>query len=817
LSFWPHYNPAGEDRVNLRKYWETFFYPDYAQSGTDFSQRSFGDGGYLDNKPFSYATRSLMRRRGTLPVKRKLVYIDPSPEQLKSQPAEQAKPDFIRNCMAALLDLPRYETIREDIQVVIERNKLLDTVNALTGPVDQDVERQHERDRARAKKTKPDGKPESPQPLKTYQETGLSERMETDGVGYGTYHRLRVRGVTSKIAGLISRASHLDPESEECQPIRWIIEKWVDEMFAEDPDQGAKVFATPGDQFPEGNTIRPRSTQACFLASFDIEYRMRRIFFLQRRIGDLLRLDPAHPSESADPSRVRLSCPDWLAAIINDTTQMGAFRSELLTIKRGLDEPLSILTGVERATLKSAQIGPMLQQALSTVKDGKAVVPNTSDEARQILRGILEKPDQAETIYKNNRRNVDAIARYIAALFDNEFKKARAQLISLLPHGAPDSKPLEHEKLDGKLAAHAALQGIARQFDYYDAVIFPIQYGTDSGEANRVDIVRISPPDAQQLIDESSTARRKLAGTALFSFGAFLARFWRENDMLWGRLDAAEVLIKSLLQNTPAGTDVALVNNLVNEAQRDILSQTLTLKQRQQLWGFICEAFAASSHGRGNKPPSDVEIRRAVSDLLKELPDLDHRLRTVLRFAGVEKDEELREYFATKYEVRRQLAATEQLRLTARAGRIVSRMLNIVARNRGLTAVQKHTALLPRVAAVVWGLVEISIPRTVGWLLWDDWRHRFYSWGLILLIAGLFWQPLVVAGACILGATLFIDVVRWWIGDLVRATGRWRSVLTLVITAIVAVVLTFCAIGMITSWKWIQSKVSPPAPVHSPP
>ena len=60
-----------------------------------------------------------------------------------------------------------------------------------------------------------------------------------------------------------------------------------------------------------------------------------------------------------------------------------------------------------------------------------------------------------------------------------------------------------------------------------------------------MDIVRISPEDATSLIDERHEppppeGRRKLAGTYLFHFGAFLDRNWRYNDMLWVTVDGLD-------------------------------------------------------------------------------------------------------------------------------------------------------------------------------------------------------------------------------------------------------------------------------------
>ncbi|HKE59699.1 MAG TPA: patatin-like protein, partial [Pyrinomonadaceae bacterium] len=101
------------------------FYRDYLDprgvSTVPFPQRAFGDGGYLDNKPFSYATETLMNRNADVPVDRKLIYIEPSPEHPEDDVDKKQKPDAIENVMKALLSLPRYETIREDIQRVKDR------------------------------------------------------------------------------------------------------------------------------------------------------------------------------------------------------------------------------------------------------------------------------------------------------------------------------------------------------------------------------------------------------------------------------------------------------------------------------------------------------------------------------------------------------------------------------------------------------------------------------------------------------------------------------------------------------------------------
>jgi patatin-related protein len=82
----------------------------------------FADGGYLDNKPFSYATEALRRRRADVPVTRRLLYIEPDPaSDTDHEPARRERPDPYQN-LGDMLSLPRFEPIRQDIATVVERN-----------------------------------------------------------------------------------------------------------------------------------------------------------------------------------------------------------------------------------------------------------------------------------------------------------------------------------------------------------------------------------------------------------------------------------------------------------------------------------------------------------------------------------------------------------------------------------------------------------------------------------------------------------------------------------------------------------------------
>jgi len=196
--------------------------------------RPFSDGGCLDNKPFSYAVQALSHRSTDLPVTRKLMYVEPSPDlPVSNQPS--AAPNFLRNTLDALITLPREETIREDLQRVLERNQLIERVQEITSHLDEDVQEFVGRL----------GGAE-------YQRRTLADEIRDRGPGYAGYHRLKVRAVTDDLAAMLG------------QP--WgAVDAWRREHYSEQD---------------------PERSESAFLLSYDLGYRERRLQFLLRKLSD---------------------------------------------------------------------------------------------------------------------------------------------------------------------------------------------------------------------------------------------------------------------------------------------------------------------------------------------------------------------------------------------------------------------------------------------------------------------------------------------------------------------------------------------------
>lgn len=91
-------------------------------------------------------------------------------------------------------------------------------------------------------------------------------------------------------------------------------------------------------------------------------------------------------------------------------------------------------------------------------------------------------------------------------------------------------------------------------FPLWDARLFPLQRVSGVGEQDEVEIARLSPRDAQLLRPWGCGG--ELAGATRHHLGAFFTRAGRERDYLWGRLDAAEAMIRMLLGRDRTNEDV---------------------------------------------------------------------------------------------------------------------------------------------------------------------------------------------------------------------------------------------------------------------
>jgi len=95
-------------------------------------------------------------------------------------------------------------------------------------------------------------------------------------------------------------------------------------------------------------------------------------------------------------------------------------------------------------------------------------------------------------------------------------------------------------------------------FPIWDALLYPVQAYANLNERDAVRIARLSPREAELLKPTSGTS--KVQGAQFHHAYAFFSRPARENDYLWGRLDAAEAMVRLLLTTTDANGTVKFGN-----------------------------------------------------------------------------------------------------------------------------------------------------------------------------------------------------------------------------------------------------------------
>jgi hypothetical protein len=98
-------------------------------------------------------------------------------------------------------------------------------------------------------------------------------------------------------------------------------------------------------------------------------------------------------------------------------------------------------------------------------------------------------------------------------------------------------------------------------FVFWDIIILPMlgaQRQHKLGELGEIIVDRISPDDATTI--RTGDMARSLRGADFAHFGAFLSRTARENDYLWGRLDAVDRLFDLLV--SACGREVAAALDL---------------------------------------------------------------------------------------------------------------------------------------------------------------------------------------------------------------------------------------------------------------
>jgi patatin-related protein len=720
----------GKDADRWRRFFPAYAAPPsgkrFAPADYDFVDRAFGDGGYLDNKPFGHATEALRSRRGGVPAQRKLVFIEPSPEHLTSAARPGDRPNIFQNVSAAL-SLARYETIRDDLDRVRGRNRLVERVGRIIGGMEDDVRIRRQ---------------ETPEIRPNFGALDLKAMIKLYGVAYGGYHRLKVAGLTDELASLVSRLADFDDRSDEFLAIRYLVRVWRESRFV--------AYLTQQNDPPRCRQIAPpeRQTENQFLAQYDLPYRLRRLEFVLGKIDQLSSIDRVtedlfrQVGEDAPP---------------RTEGERAAFRAELARLRgelRAIYEPLRRGRDLLRERGASNPIAAGVASLAVTQADLHRLLELGSDHERvDFACELLANPGRLAPLQSLAQK----LAEYVYGLTF----EAAVRSTELL--GIPAADPPEPTGGDfAKLAVHL-VRHYYQHYELYDLISYPVLQSSEIGdELDTVDIVRISPEDARSLIDERRSNRRKLAGTKLMNFGAFLDRGWRENDILWGRMDGAERILSTIL---PDGPERA---KLLEEAQLAILEEEFGGTDRDRLCQLLVDGLVAQR----SPDATEAKLRELAARTLGA--EINRKLQATLR-ASLER-ETLLDFFRHSYAVNRDLdphAATQSL---ARSTRVVGKLFEQLSDEYGVGSTP--TLWLTRLARIFWGLVELAVPDSLENIIVRHWLKLLYFFEGLLILAGTLFDENAIqrVGLMALATTAGIHLALLTLGDVLRNGKLWKRI-----------------------------------------
>jgi patatin-related protein len=663
-----------------------------------FRNRSFGDGGILDNKPFAYIMESLASRTSAPMVERKLIYVDPSPENPEAK-AAAGKPDVLAYGLKALTGLPAYEGIRGDINGIIDRNRLIDKVNRITGGIAEDLAALHIESEA--------DNPELRDP--EWENKGLREMLEERKIAYGGYHRLKILLLTEEWTGAIAKALDWQDHPWRLSVLRELFRAW----------RAGKYRLMSG----EG-----RPTENKFLCDFDFSFRKRRLSFVLEKADALFRLDPKATvilGEAAKKLPEDETSAEWKN-----------FKQEIRRIKQGLKDAREHLQKEEAELFLDDGISGLAallerfrKEFLETYQSEEPAKARTGNAGAIVrddsgaLNGLKSKPEKTRKQDLERFFADSGSGKQLVATLDELMVKMQAKLKAVFARASTRCRESVGAGEAGKEGSAGGLHPLVRKalrtfyldFDHFDMVLFPLTFCTEMGEGSRVAVHRISPMNLIADGANGKISRPELAGESFGHFGAFLQKGWRRNDLLWGRLDAVEKFIDMLL---PAGWGPEARSQILAEGRNAVLEEELSAAIETSLKKSLVEGFMDSSAALGNADPaageavgmqgktrallSPKEIRKLADPLSISIGD---SLRQTLfqKFAAQK---------ITNHDVLAHRPAMLDrelfLKVLARSALVSGKMLDGLAARRGIS--NPLTGGLIYLSRIFWGLVEMSFP-----------------------------------------------------------------------------------------------------------
>jgi patatin-related protein len=228
------------------------------------------DGSVLANAPFRPAIHALRNRPARREVDRRFVYIDPKPgsRSVRLTGGGNAPPGFFATIFGALSDIPREQPIRDNLEAIEGRTarirRLRRIVEAMRPEVEAAIDRAFGSNILLLRPT--------PKRIAAWRVKAQTLAARNAGYAHAAYAHLKLAGVAEEIADSLLRLSG-GGKGQAREALRQAV--WS--------EIGSRGLADPGAATAAG----AKPDLVLFLRSFDLSFRVRRLRFLARRIGDI--------------------------------------------------------------------------------------------------------------------------------------------------------------------------------------------------------------------------------------------------------------------------------------------------------------------------------------------------------------------------------------------------------------------------------------------------------------------------------------------------------------------------------------------------
>lgn len=474
--------------------------------------RWFIDGGVLNSHPFDLAIEAIRRRTADGEVARHLLYLEPAPRgDVASH--EQPLPRALSALVAAASTIPAEQPIVDDVVRI-------QTLRTKARRVSQLVELGRDSISERLLKVVP---PEiraanlaafkaSPTEL-----SNVWERMQDDlhETTYNAYLQIKVQTALEDVARGICHVLSYPPESNHAGFVDEVIARWATR-------KGFDGLVDPP---------KPVREKIKLLKAIDLTYHERQLRFTRDAVNRL------YPGLRGSPPR-EVDAIHFQGQVA--VRPIG--RPDLDRIKTLLSKKAAELGRLREYSYERA--GPWIEQLF----------------APRVVDAFLSRSDLDVDAFLDGEHRVDSVEDLIlrleslyAAPVGSFGMDTYLQLNELLVEPPVGQAKTERE-CTGTAGEYVRVHYLG--FPLWDAVTYPLARLSDAGEMDAISIRRCSPADSTLLKPPGAPRGResehKLRGRTYDNFGAFLGPDRRQNDYLWGRLDAVEQLVALLVDDAEA-------------------------------------------------------------------------------------------------------------------------------------------------------------------------------------------------------------------------------------------------------------------------